>query len=317
MSNIIYTPSGRAAEYNPLAVNPKATGEKSYNCQEDNDFPVADSIITFQDHIVNCQEEAIKMPFKGFKHTEETKRKISEANKGKIVPEERRKKLSKALQGKKLSEETKRIISEARKGSTPWNKGKKGLQEAWNKGKQGLISRENHPMWGKHHSIESKQKIAAGHKDKKLPPFSTEHKKKISAALKGRQGFVGANNPFYGKHHSEEYRKKVSGTGNNNWKGGISFEPYCSKFNDKLKRYVRDRDNHTCQLCQSKENVHKLDVHHIHHDRKNCYPDLISLCRGCHSTANANQDHYEYIFMNKLNERGLLFWTQSQTGVKL
>lgn len=313
---IIYEPQGRAAEYSPLAANPEATGEKSYNCQEDNDFPVADSLITFQDHIVNCQEEAIKMPFKGFKHTEETKKKISEANKGKTVSEERRRKLSKASQGRKLSEDAKRKISEARKGKTPWNKGKKGIQTAWNKGKQGLQSRENHPMWGKHHSIESRRKIAAGHKGKKLPPFSTEHKKKISVALKGRQGFMGANNPFYGKHHSEEYVKRVSGDRNSNWKGGISFEPYCSKFNDQLKRRVRDRDNHTCQLCQSKENGRKLDVHHIHHDHKNCYPDLIALCRMCHSITNANQNHYEPIFMNKLNERGLLFWIESQAGLK-
>ena len=37
-----------------------ATGQNSPNCQEE-DFnnPVADSLITFQDHIVNCQEEVI------------------------------------------------------------------------------------------------------------------------------------------------------------------------------------------------------------------------------------------------------------------
>ena len=40
-----------------------------------------------------------------------------------------------ANKGRKLSEEHRRKLSEAHKGKTPWNKGKKGSQQAWNKGK--------------------------------------------------------------------------------------------------------------------------------------------------------------------------------------
>ena len=40
-----------------------------------------------------------------------------------------------ANKGKKHSEEWSKKISEAKKGKTPWNKGKKGSQQAWNKGK--------------------------------------------------------------------------------------------------------------------------------------------------------------------------------------
>lgn len=36
------------------------------------------------------------------------------------------------------SEETRKRISEARKGRAPWNKGKKGSQVPWNKGKKGV-----------------------------------------------------------------------------------------------------------------------------------------------------------------------------------
>lgn len=56
--------------------------------------------------------------------SEETRRKISEANKGKKYSEETKQKLSAARKGLKLSEETKRKMSESHKGKTTWNKGK-------------------------------------------------------------------------------------------------------------------------------------------------------------------------------------------------
>lgn len=55
--------------------------------------------------------------------TDEAKRKLSEAHKGKLV-------WNKGKHCKPLTEEHKRKLSEANKGKTPWNKGK----EAWNKG---------------------------------------------------------------------------------------------------------------------------------------------------------------------------------------
>ena len=72
---------------------------------------------------------------KGNHQSEETRRKRSESLKGKPKSDEWRKKISEAQKGKHLSEEHRRKLSEARKGKTPWNKGKKGSQQAWNKGK--------------------------------------------------------------------------------------------------------------------------------------------------------------------------------------
>ena len=61
---------------------------------------------------------------KGFRHTEETKRKMSEARRGeknyfygKHHTEESKNKLSKANKGRKTSEETKKKLSEVNKGS--------------------------------------------------------------------------------------------------------------------------------------------------------------------------------------------------------
>jgi len=52
----------------------------------------------------------------GFKHSDETKRKISESNKGKIIKKETKLFLSKINKGKKHTEETKKKMSESQKG---------------------------------------------------------------------------------------------------------------------------------------------------------------------------------------------------------
>jgi len=66
------------------------------------------------------------MPRKGYKHSEETKNKISESKKGKKLPKEHGMKVSKALKGRKLSEEHKRKMSYANKGKKHpnWKGGK-------------------------------------------------------------------------------------------------------------------------------------------------------------------------------------------------
>lgn len=88
---------------------------------------------------------------KGFKHTEEAKRKISEASKrfmtGRKIPKESIEKMANALKGKpswnkgkKASEEIRKKLSEVRKSKLEsgeikvWNKDTKGKQTAWNKG---------------------------------------------------------------------------------------------------------------------------------------------------------------------------------------
>ncbi len=56
------------------------------------------------------------MPNKGFKHSEETKQKMSAAHKGHVFSKERNEKLSRSLKGRVFTDEWKRKISEAKKG---------------------------------------------------------------------------------------------------------------------------------------------------------------------------------------------------------
>lgn len=57
---------------------------------------------------------------------------------------------------------------------------------------------ENHPMYGKKHSVETINKMSEAHKN-----ISEETRNKMREARKGEK------NPMYGKHHSEETRKKM------------------------------------------------------------------------------------------------------------
>jgi ribosomal protein S27AE len=52
------------------------------------------------------------------KHSEKAKKKISEAKKGKALPQEHRRKLSESQKGKTHSEESRRKMSESKQGKT-------------------------------------------------------------------------------------------------------------------------------------------------------------------------------------------------------
>lgn len=236
---------------------------------------------------------------RGRKHSEEHIRKVAEANKGKIHSDETKKKLSIA-QGKKLSEEHKRKIGTAIRGMKRTEETKNRIS----------LARMGNKAWlGKHHTEETKRKMSEAKKGK---PKSEETKLKLSIAHKGKvlteQHKQNISKVQKGKIVSEKTIAKISGKNASNWCGGISFEPYCFKFNKQLRKKIRERDNFTCQYpkCRCKENGQKHTVHHIHYDKPNCNPDLITLCRSCHSKVNYNRVYWEAYFIDLLNKRGLL-----------
>lgn len=77
---------------------------------------------------VNKKLRGENNPFYGKRHSEEAKKKMSEARKNKKFghcSEETKRKIAEGNKGKHFSEERKKNIAESLKGHTPWNKGKK------------------------------------------------------------------------------------------------------------------------------------------------------------------------------------------------
>lgn len=98
--------------------------------------------------------------------------------------------------------------------------------------------------------------------------------------------------------------KGNSGKKNHNWLGGLSFEPYCQKFNNELRERVRLFFDNKCFLCGEPQNGRKLSVHHVNYDKMVCCNDVkplfIPLCMSCHFKTNHNRAHWEKYFTDKL-----------------
>lgn len=100
-------------------------------------------------------------------------------------------------------------------------------------------------------------------------------------------------NPEYRKKHYET----SGGEKSRFWKGGISFEPYSLDWTRALKKIIRERDKHTCQICFNKGS----QVHHIDYNKKNCNPEnLITLCKSCHPKTNLNREKWIKFFESKI-----------------
>jgi hypothetical protein len=147
-----------------------------------------------------CKEKN-RQAHKGKPCSEETRKKISLANKGhypwskgKKVSAEKVAKMFKFAHGNqyskglKHSNEHKSKISESLKGRVPWNKGKEMSE---------LIKQKLR----KPQSIETRIKKSIAHTGMK---FTEEHKRRISEANKG------SNNAMFGKHHTKESCLKIS-----------------------------------------------------------------------------------------------------------
>jgi group I intron endonuclease len=150
--------------------------------------------------------------------SEESKKKISEANKGntnmlgKIHSEETRQKISEATKGntnmlgKTHSEETRQKMSESKKGRIPSEETRQKMSEA-KKGNTNMLGKTHSEETrqklsaagkGRIHSEETRQKMTLGHRNKKDVKgysFNKANKKyQVQIRVEGKQTYIGAFN---------------------------------------------------------------------------------------------------------------------------
>jgi hypothetical protein len=250
------------------------------------------------------------MPKKGYKQSPEHLERNRLARIGKKASEETKEKMRLAHSGeknhnfgKKFSEETRKKISESKKG-------------------------ENHPLWGKHRTDEVKKAIGDAHRGEKNKffgkPLPEDVKEKIRAATSGEK------NHNYGKPMPEEVKAKIAaahfgmktpedtrikmheaqkGEKAHAWKGGISYEPYCPKFNKEFKERVRAFFGYKCQICGHvwKEGEHIMAVHHVNYHKNSCCdqnvkPLFVPLCfQPCHTKTNHDREMWQEYFTDIIN----------------
>jgi hypothetical protein len=273
---------------------------------------------------------------------------------GKTHSEETRKKISDSKQN--ISAETLERMRLAQLGKHVGDKnpmfGKTHSEESRKKISAASLGRPS-VFKGKHHSEESRKKMSESGKGKVI---SENHRKKISDSLKGKPkskkmreklsktrklkiatgeisinkkcgkdnpmfGIKGEEHPFYGRKHSEEtkdiIRIKNSGSNNHGWKGGVSYGPYCEKFNNKRKKAVRDFFNGLCLCCGEYQYKRKHQVHHIDHDKEegcNGKPfNLILMCQKCHGKELHKEEEYK-AYINKTLREGFKWgiWNEQE-----
>lgn len=204
------------------------------------------------------------MPNKSYPRTKEHCKNISEAliRHYQAHPEARQR-VSEFMASRELSEETKQKLSEAHRG--------KKLSE------------------------EHKEKMSESQRKRYNNPNNLQKLREVLGSSKTRQRMSEAHKD---KLHSPETRLKMSlahsGSNHWNWKGGTSFEPYCPKFNERIKEQIRNRNNRCCTLCGKSEilNGERLSIHHVDGDKtQGCDKSwsLVSLCKSCHSRVHATK----------------------------
>lgn len=85
------------------------------------------------------------------------------------------------------------------------------------------------------------------------------------------------------------HSKLITGIGNGRYVHGAANAPYPLDWNNSCKKIVRQRDNHTCQLCGVGQTTKNHDVHHINYIKEDLsLVNLITLCRKCHGGCHGN-----------------------------
>lgn len=106
------------------------------------------------------------------------------------------------------------------------------------------------------------------------------------------------------------YEESIRGAGSRNWRGGSSFEPYCPKFNNKLKAYIRHKFNYRCVICGNIETTTRKDtnctlnlaIHHVDYNKlQGCQGRtwaLVPMCHRDHAKTNGDRWYWFALLIN-------------------
>ena len=149
---------------------------------------------------------------------------------------------------------------------------------------------------GKKASLETKEKNRLSHIGKKLSP---EQRAKIGAAHRGMKRTQQTKDNI---SKALAGNPKLLGPNASGWRGGVSKQKYCTKFNVRTKRKTRERFNRTCLICGTPENGRHLAVHHIDYNKmQGCKGKgwlLVALCDSCHGKTCHDRWHWFNLLIN-------------------
>lgn len=127
------------------------------------------------------------------------------------------------------------------------------------------------------------------------------HKKPIICIQCGKESYAHRSTAgkFCSHACSSEWHR---GENHPNWNGGISYEPYCPKFNENLKNRIRAYFGHRCIVCgrhQNDNNGCKLSCHHVEYNKQACCDgkpvQFAALCQQCHGRTSHDRERWEPI----------------------
>jgi sarcosine oxidase delta subunit len=129
------------------------------------------------------------------------------------------------------------------------------------------------------------------------PVYIGRHKKlKYKCKKRGHIHYMSYGKLKYGRNCPMCAIENNTGSGNPNWKGGISGDPYCPIWRDKeYAESIKQRDGYKCMNpCCNSKNPNDLVRHHINYDKQDCrLKNIITTCTSCNPAANYGREFYE------------------------
>lgn len=182
----------------------------------------------------------------------------------------------------------------------------------------GHFNKNNHPMKGKHHSLERIEKnsfrdkwvneeqgkhhcmcgckgeiiIKRWHYSEGIPQYLNGHYSKINPYWKNKRKLVnqcGIRNPNYNPNKTDEERQDDR-----------SYIEY-----KKWRSSVYNRDSYTCQICGNNGgnlNAHHIESYNFNKELRTVMSNGITLCKDCH-----NDFHHQYGKGNNTREQFIKF----------